>query len=201
MQQLNLLEDIDEQTKPPGGNRTMVRYGIREEGSHFRVHVCYPIMRMYVFSTDKGRGALMRAEREGLRRMTVLTGDIPTAYGYAIPISWIEGISDVLIPLDLWKRYPIERKIMVTSQMGQLAAYIVYESLLRNLVPLPVQPNHADTKALQIEGTDILINAILKLQVKCDMPGGDSRYCDLNGRAATGNLFIQTDECNPYKRY
>jgi hypothetical protein len=200
MQQLNLIEDLDEQVKPASGNRRLVDYGIQNEGSDYRAHVCYPIMRVYVFSTQNGRQGLERAKVAGLKPIPVYTNGIVTATGLPVPISWIEDVREIQIPLDIWNRYHID-DFQDTSQKGQRAAFIVFDMLKRNLVPLPVQPSYADSPALQLEGTDITINSELKVQVKCDFKGGDRRYADHNGKPATGNLFLQESECNPYKRH
>lgn len=201
VQQFNLIEDIDEQTRPAIGNHKLVDYGIQNERSDARVHVCWPIMRVYVFSTENGRRAVGRAKSSGIKTKPVYTNGILTATGYPVPTSWIEDMRDVQIPPDIWKKYHID-DFQTTSQKGQMATYIAYEMLQRGLIPLPVQPNHADSRALQIEGTDIItINSEFKLQVKCDFPGGDRRCCDENGKPASGNLFLQESECNPYKRY
>lgn len=200
MQQLNLIEDLSEQVKPASGNRKLVEYGIQNEGSDYRAHVCYPIMQVYVFATQNGRRGVERAKTAGIKPKPVRTGDMVTAMGYPVPVSWLEDVREVQIPLDIWKRYHID-DFQTTTQKGQMAAYIVFEMLKRNLIPLPVQPNHADSLGLQLNGTDILINSDLKMQVKCDLPGGSSTRADYNGRAATGNLFLQESECNPYKRY
>lgn len=193
-QQLTFLEDVEDQIKQAIGNRNLIMYGIQNEVSDFRAHVTYPAMRTYVFPTAKAKAVIDQAEFHQLRLRTVTTDGIETAQGYAVPISYIDGIQEVVIPPDIWQRYRIHDKDE-TSIKGQLATSIVVELLQRDKIPLPVRWNHADSKALDIAGTDIVINASLHLQVKCDMRGGDKSY------GGTGNLFIQIAECNPYKRY
>ena len=200
MTQLNLLEDLGAQVKPASGNRKLVEYGIQNEGSDYRAHVCWPIMQVYVFATQSGKRGVERARAAGMKPTPVRTGDIVTAMGYRVPVSWLEDVREVQIPLDIWKKYHID-EFQTTSQKGRFAAYIVFEMLKRNLIQLSVQPNHADSSALQLNGTDILINSELKLQVKCDQPGGYSYRADHRGRSATGNLFLQESECNQYRRY
>jgi len=191
MTQTSYLWPIDEQIKEPVGNRTLVQYGINEEKSDFRAHVT-GIQKAYVFPRSPTARLVAQADRHGLVLKTVRISDIKTARGYPVPLSYIEGLQEIAIPLDTWQTYLIA-KGMPTSTKGQLATAIMVVLLKKGLVSLPVQPDFADSKALQIAGTDIIISAALHMQVKCDLPGGDRKY------GGTGNLFIQVEECNPYQ--
>lgn len=95
---------------------------------------------------------------------------------------------------DVYAKYRIART-MTTSTKGLLATNIVVALLRRNLIALPFSIDVTDDKALQISGTDILIHSKVRLQVKCDFNAGDRRL------GGTGNLFLQTEECNPYRLY
>ena len=197
--QLNLIESIEEQTKPMTGNRSLIAYGIQNEVSDFRAHVAYLAMRIYVFPTASVRKLLSQAEYYGLQIASAYQtgnhGRIETAQGYKVPTSYIEGMQEVVIPPDVYQSHRIDER-MLTTNKGLAATEIVIAMLKRDMIPLPVRLDPADSKALQIEGTDILINSALRLQVKCDYRGGDRRYV-----GCTGNLYIQVAECNPYKRY
>ena len=72
-----------------------------------------------------------------------------------------------------------------------LAVSIVAEMLKRQLIKLPVNIALIDDKNMQIRGTDILIQSKLCLQVKCDYLAGERQF------GGTGNIFLQTAECNP----
>lgn len=194
MPQLNMFEPLEEQIKPPSGNHHLVSYGIQNEASDYRIHVAYNAMRVYVFPTESARLLISQNERNGIEPKQVYTGEIITAKGYLVALSYIAGLQEVIIPPDIWNRYSI-RKDMLTSTKGLLATEIVVDLLKRDMIPLPVKIDMADDKSIQISGTDILINSALRLQVKCDLPGGDKRY------GGTGNLFIQIAECNPYQRH
>lgn len=195
MPQLNMFEPIEEQIKPSVGNRKLVDYGIHKEDSDYRIHVCYKVMRVYIFPTKAGRSSAERCRLDGVKPKQVYTGDIVTALGYPVPLSYIDGLQWVFIPLKIWQKYPI-RDEMSTSKKGALAMVIVREMLIKNIVPLPVQVNTVDDKAIDIRGTDmIVVNSTLRLQVKCDLPGGD------RNEGGTGNLFIQIAECNPEQRH
>lgn len=194
MPQLNMFEPLEEQIKPASGNHKLVDYGAQNETSDYRIHVAYNAMRVYVFPTESARSIISRNRQSGIEPKQVYTDQIITASGYTVAISHIAGLQEVIIPPDIWHKHPI-RKNMLTTTKGLLATEIVVDLLKRNMIPLPVKIDMADDKSIQISGTDILINSSLRLQVKCDLPGGDKRY------GGTGNLFIQIAECNPYQRH
>lgn len=187
MSQLDFLQPFND----PTGNRNLVNYGIQNEGSDFRCHVGYQVQRVYVFPTQSGRIAL----NTGLyRKVPVVTNGIITAEGYPIPISHIDGMKEIIIPINTYSKYKIT-KDQRKNLMGQLATAIVVDMLIANLIPLPVALGPEPDKALQIDGCDILINASLKVQVKCDWMAGSK---SLGG---SGNVFLQVAECNPWKQH
>lgn len=187
MSQIGLFDGTDGKA----ANTTLIGYGIQTEDSDYRAHVAYGVQRVYVFPTKSGLAAI---RTHSYTELPVKTRDIVTAKGYAVPISHIDGLSEVLIPLDLHQQVRIE-KFMPTGEQGKLAAIIVAGMMKRSLIPLPVLVNFADDHALQVRGTDIIVNSHLHIQVKLDFRGGDRRY------GGTGNLFIQVAECNPFRQY
>lgn len=194
--QLNFDEPIEKQIKLPLGNKKLVNYGILQEQSDYRAHVGYLVHKVYIFPTESGRKAVEEAKRTGINIFTAtqLGMDKPTAEGYAIPTSRIEGLQEKEIPYDLWNKHKIHREALEEIK-GMCAAQIVYDMLKRGLIPLPVNVDLNNNVILQIKGTDIIINSRLKIQVKCDYKAGD-----INA-GGTGNLFLQTKESNPYQRY
>ena len=149
MTQLNIFEPIEEQIKPPSGNKALYQYGIDGEASDFRAHVTYPIMRVYIFPTAPMVRLIAQPERLNLTLKSVYTSGIETAKGYLVPLSYIEGIHEVVIPPDIWNARHID-KDMLTSTKGLVATAIVVELLYRDMIPLPVSLNLADSKALQV---------------------------------------------------
>jgi hypothetical protein len=178
-------------TDVPTGNMSLKDYGIQSEASDFRAHVAYKAQRVYVFPTKNG---LRSIETGNYKELTATQQDIVTARGYAVPISHIDGLSEVLIPLDLHQKIKIEN-FMPSGEKGRRATWIVATMMKKSLIPLPVIVDFAEELALQISGTDIIVAAKLHVQVKCDYNGGDRRY------GGTGNLFLQVAECNPFKQY
>lgn len=185
--QMGMFDGSDHKPK----NTALVEYGIQNEESHFRAHVCYDAQRVYIFPTDVAKRLLETGKYE-LRK--VMTKGIVTATGYPVPVSHIQGIQEILIPLDLVRKYRVESS-MATGLMGKLATLITAEMIRSGLIPLPVQVDVTDDKSLQIDGTDIIVSSALHIQVKLDRRGGDRRY------GGTGNLFLQISECNPFRQY
>lgn len=192
-QQLDFFDPLDLQLKEADGNRHLVQYGILQEASDYRVHIGYKTQFLFIFLTEAGRQAVRLAEFRNWKPLPAsVDGRITTAMGYAIPMGMIEDLKEILIPLDIHRRYTIH-EFESTTTKGQKAVQITVEMLKAELIPIPVKINTNSDESVQIEGTDIIINSFLRLQVKCDYKAGDKR------RGGTGNLFLQTEECNPYK--
>jgi hypothetical protein len=79
-----------------------------------------------------------------------------------------------------------------TGTKGQKAVYVVHEMLKRGLIPIKQNIETITEQDMQISGTDIIVHSNIRIQVKCDWKAGTK---ELGG---TGNLFIQTAECNPF---
>jgi len=192
-QQLDFLEPIDVQLKKDVGNKQLVEYGIQTENSNYRTHVGYKTQHIFVFPTKNGLKEVIKFNNIGKRTVSI-DGKTITAKGYPVPISSIEDMQNIFIPHDIYSKYTIYPD-MITTTKGQLAVQIVFEMLKRTLISLPINVDIKNSKAIQIKGTDIVISSKLKIQVKCDFNAGDKKY------GGTGNVFLQTDECNPYKLY
>jgi hypothetical protein len=66
--------------------------------------------------------------------------------------------------------------------------------LVHGRFPIEFDPKIVEGRGLQIEGMDIIVNCKVKIQVKCDFTGGRKPL-------GSGNLFLQTAECNPLRNY
>lgn len=193
--QLNMWEPIDEQVKRNIGNTKLVEYGILNEVSDFRVHVGCLVQRIFVFPTQDGIKALDRHKGQ-LTLRDVWQNGIKTAEGYPMPSRYIENLQEIPIPPDIYSKNVIYNE-EDTSRKGLKATAITVAMLKRGLISLPINATVIDDKDLQVEGADIEVHSQLKIQVKCDYRAGDKKY----HHNATGNLFFQTKECNPEKRY
>ena len=191
--QLNFLEPMELQLIKDTGNKQLIEYGIQTENSDYRVHVGYKTQHIFVFPTKNGQKEVAKFNNQNKRPVSI-DGKIVTAKGYPIPINLIDGMQSIFIPHDIYQKYVIYPDMSTTTK-GQLAVQITFDMLNQMLIPLPVNINIKNKKAIQIKGTDIIIDSKLRIQVKCDFNAGDKKY------GGTGNVFLQTDECNPYKLY
>lgn len=124
--------------------------------------------------------------------MSASQSGIKTALGRLIPPSDIPNLAEYEIP-ETWAR-KAESKLgnATTSIKGQIAVSITKDLLKRGIIKLPLLTTEITDEQMQISGIDILVMATIKVQVKCDWNAG---HRSLGG---TGNLFIQTYECNPF---
>lgn len=164
----------------------MYEYGIAQEKSTQRAHVCFNVGTLYVYKTsaclesiDPNRHRVVNGYQPGV--------NYPTSKGYLVPPSDIKGIRRVSIPKKLLHRYMITDD-QTTTQKGENAVNICTTLMRNGLFPFFVSPYEVTDHQMQINGTDILVKGDHLVQVKCDMRGGEG---------GTGNLFIQTHEINP----
>lgn len=171
------------------GNTQLVQYGIQTERSDVRAHVCVTAKSLYVYPTANGIACL---DNPRYREVNVPTGSFITARGRIVPPTAIDGCMLVPIPVDILARIPILRTDTPTVK-GRKATEIVAMLLRQGFFPAVLAPLVITATDLQYEGVDIVATANIRIQVKCDFDGGGSREI-----GCTGNLFLQTAECNPY---
>lgn len=161
----------------------LFKYGIEDEDSDIRAHVSDKVI--FVFKTSAVRSLLSRkkypekaAYQPGVKE--------PTAKGYLV---CSEDIPDIR-KLRFHERFNVYRDSMTTSAKGEFAVNMVVAALKFGRFPLWVEASQTTDKTIDINGTDILICNNQRIQVKCDYPA-----------VRTGNLYIQTHEANPLRRY
>lgn len=173
------------------GNTRLVEYGIQNEKSDIRVHVCVKARRIYAYHTADGVNTISSAP---FKKVPVFTNGIKTAEGYLVPPRSITGCQQITIGDGVWEA----SGILQCSEKGQqgakgdAAVYVTKEALKQGLIHLDMSITEIDDEDLQIEGTDIYVRASVKIQVKCDYRGGPKAF------GGTGNLFLQIAECNPF---
>lgn len=165
----------------------LVNYGIQNEESDLRAHVSVSNAAIYVFPTHCGVEAIQHRPQSTMR--PAYTGQTVTAMGYVIPIKEIPQVKQIQIPHDLFERAKFS-EYDDTSAKGNKAVFVVKEMIKRGLIPVSLKPEEITDKDLQIKGTDIIITATCKLQVKCDWKAG-----------RTGNLYLQISERNLYGKH
>lgn len=167
----------------------LLEYGIQTEKSFQRAHVCYLAGKIYTYKTICGVDAVNSGKYPSRYASQPGVGGAFTAKGYCVPPGQIEGCRMVPIPRPLMSRYPITQE-QSTSKKGSQAVAIV-QALMRNgLFPFFVSPIEVFDHKMQVSGTDIYVEGSFCVQVKCDLRGGEGVGC-------TGNLYLQTHECNP----
>lgn len=174
------------ETKPP----YLVDFGIQNEGSDIRAHVCVLARTVYVYPTVCGIKAIESGKYKA--RPAKQPGyESATAWGYLVPPDEIERC----VPVSASKviMAAMFRQDDSTSIKGEKAVAVVAHLLRIGWFPLPVDPKIILDAEMQIAGTDILVQAKYRIQVKCDYQGGKGMIC-------TGNLYLQTAEINPFKR-
>jgi len=175
------------------GNSQLVEYGIIQEESDYRAHVCPTSGKIYIFPTARMLDLVLKKQYES---RPVYTGSILTARGYLVPVTDIDDFTKTYTPsTGLWNMFGLDEK-QSTSVKGQKAVDMVCALIRRGILQLPYVAEETDNFDLQVKGVDIYLNLKIHIQVKCDFNGGKSK----NGRG-TGNLFIQTHECNPHGQY
>lgn len=173
------------------GNTTLIEYGIQNEDTDIRAHVGVLAATVYVYPTQTGKRLIESGRYE---QKPVKTGNIITALGCVVPWRDIPGVKTIAIP-DSWMQKISFGVLDSTTVKGEKAVKIVSGMLKQGMFPLPVDPRVINESQLQISGLDILVELRTKIQVKCDYRGGGSKPI------CTGNLFLQTHECNPWGQH
>lgn len=173
----------------------MIDYGIQNESSHIRAHVCPKVRRVYVYPTecgiaaiDTGKFYLAKGFQPGI--------DVATAEGYLVPPFAISKCASVQLNPSVWEHLKFSKDDS-TERKGKKAELLIKQMVLNGLLPIPAIADTVQEIDIQLSGGDVIIkpNAIRKgeiiIQVKCDYDGGER---ELGG---TGNLFLQVAEINP----
>jgi len=175
----------------------LVEYGIRNELSDIRAHLCFKTKTLYAFPTKSGLEDMERCISE--RKTTYKYGyqrgiNYATGGGYPIPWNEIKNLKRVRMDDDWFKNYAGPEK-MTTSEIGDMAVEIVMRLMREGRFPFFVDPSFCLDADLQRRGMDIHVNGKWKIEVKGETYGGEKE------RGGSGNLFFQTHELNPLKRY
>lgn len=169
-------------------------YGIQTEKSDIRAHVAVAAHRIIVFRTP----LVLRLIQSGKYPSATATqpGAIgPTANGYKLPVGDIPDLRELRFESYNWNAFPDHSAS--TSDKGKGAVDVVCKLLRRGRFPLWIEADEDDRHSIQILGTDIVVFAKQKIQVKCDWFAGRKEW---NSRCS-GNVYIQISEKNPLKRY
>lgn len=165
---------------------SLIPYGILTEKSDIRAHVSNKVV--YVFKTQNCI-ELIKTNKDLPYRLASQSGcDFATAKGYLIKPEMINDIR--VLKFHSWGRWGEFLDSWTTTQKGLWAVDCIVELIRMARFPFWIEAKQTNDVKLDISGTDILLFMNQRIQVKCDYPA-----------SKTGNLYIQTHELNPLKRY
>lgn len=176
-------------------NTSLRPYGILQEKSDVRAHLGIAAQRLYVFQTKPLADIIQQYPHRwqwataGQQGVSGTTGG-----GYKVPWNEIPDIRVIALPFP-FLAWPSKRQWdYSTSEKGEWAVRATQLALSAGIFPLWLKNvDECQDKSLQILGTDIIVNAKCHIQTKCDWWCGGPKEV-----GCTGNIFIQTHECNPY---
>jgi hypothetical protein len=166
----------------------LFEYGIQTENSDVRAHVSASSQTVYVFRTVEG----LRAIEKNLPPLVPAfqNGVVGrTAEGWKVKFEWITDLRR--LRFYSWTHWAaFDNLNLTTTEKGKLAVACVIQMMEIGRFPLWIKASESEGPQIQIKGTDIVLFANVKVQVKCDLPAG-----------RTGNLFLQKAERNPLRRF
>lgn len=174
---------------------TLFPHGIQTENSDIRAHVSVVCKRIFVFQTKNAVQVIRdlapqhpewtrTAKQKGIAGIT--------ARGYAVPIEFVQDVRSIAMD-PAWSGWGSWTQDLSTSERGEKAVKCVCGAIKRGLFPFWLDGQEDRRENIQIKGTDIVIFARKKIQVKCDFTAGPKHF------GGSGNLFLQTSERNPLK--
>lgn len=164
-------------------------YGIQNERSDMRVHVCVESKEAWCYPTSQGVLVM-----HNYPTAVAYQDGIKTGVGHKVPVKAIPFIRLLKTEASWFDVFPSEQHWFGESQKGNLAVDIVCKIIVNfNFPYLPMGWKTVEDVDLQIKGQDIILGPS-RVQVKCDWRGGRKP-------TGTGNLFLQVEECNPWGKY
>lgn len=167
------------------------QYGIMQEDSDHRAHVCPVAGKVYVFDTPEA----CRVIRDGeypLRPAYQKGVNGKTATGWLVPPADLEA-AEIHIRECTWNYFSFSDAERAPTK-GRKATRLVVAMLRKGLFPLPACPDGDVGVEADLDGKDIVATIeqhTRTIQVKCDYRGGRE------GLGGTGNLYLQKAERNP----
>jgi hypothetical protein len=170
----------------------LFNHGILTENSDIRAHVGVLAKSVFVFQTADGIRAI--EQYNPIVKPAFQPGvDGKTADGYLVKLEWIRDLRTR--KLAHWPVWDGWTDALSTSDKGVRAVRVICEMLKRAVFPLWIDGTYDDErKTIQIKGTDVVVFARKRIQVKCDYRAGTGHPM------CTGNVYLQFAERNPLKR-
>ncbi|KKL88964.1 hypothetical protein LCGC14_1919450 [marine sediment metagenome] len=186
------------------GNTELLQYGIYEEEVDLRIHIAYKVKKIYIYEREEAIKILQHHPTRSSYQ-EVNGAKTETARGHIVPVEiglfGIQGLIDINIRKSILEKNWCEQTDD-ESIKGERAVNIVREMLEKGVIQLylpeqfKVRAKHEGDLDMQLKGKDIiLIPEQPSIQVKCDYMAGSRAL------GGTGNLYIQTHECNPHGKH
>jgi len=170
----------------------MIKHGIEEEHSDIRAHVSLLGKQITVYKTAD----MLELLNKNSYKETVAFQpgwEDTTSKGWLVPLKDIH--TKVVLHSSVFEWHKFTHSSMNLSERGKMAVAAVKCAILANKFPLWVCGYTTNDKDLDIQGTDIIVDTQRHIQVKYDWLS-----CP-RSKGGSGNLYIQTHECNPLKIY
>ena len=168
-------------------NTKLIEYGIFQYDSDYCAHVGFVAAMIFLYETEYMKKFI---SSNSYRKAPAYQGNIKTAEGFLVPWDKPDLIT-INLPI-LNKKYSF---CSDTSTKGQWAVDVVKHALRLGMIPFRFKVDEITDKDMQIKGKDIIAISTFSIQVKCDWKAGPME------KGGTGNLFIQTHECNPFGKH
>ena len=169
----------------------LYEYGIMQYEADFEIHISS--IHAFFFPISEGRNIVNRKiGKERYVTVKYKAREIITACGRIPPFEAFCELQRVKIPEHIKEKigWP-PSKWDDESLKGRLAKQIADEMLKEGYFKIPMRRlGDVTRKGEQILGKDQISWGTYVFQTKCDLPAD-----------YTGNLFIQTHECNPFGKY
>ena len=185
-------------------NTTLVQHGIFNEESDIRAHVGVEAGIVYVFSTNRALSVIDSGSYQSKPVYSYVHGEkIQTATGYVVPVL-------DLLPVEVHATDVIKQVGFVngdyskTSDKGKKAQLVVEKLLIQGRFPLSVHPKIITNADVQRKGIDLIVSGRWRIEVKCDWRAGmfdPAIHLDSLKNVLTGNVYLQTHECNPLQQW
>lgn len=172
-------------------------YGIHNEASHIRAHVAPLACCVFIFPTISAKRYIERNHGK-LKSVAGFQDGVKgkTSEGFLVKPRDIDHVRIIRLQKCRVDRF---HENMTTTEKGDAAVEVVMSMLKEGRFPIWFDGQFMNDLETQITGTDILIAGRWHIEVKCDY-----RASEVWGQPhpkCTGNLFLQTAERNPLRRF
>lgn len=180
-------------------NLELVEYGIKQEDVDIRIHVSFVTNKVYLYKREDMLRIIDRYPiRSAFQKINRLKRE--TARGHIVPVC-VDEIIEIEMPLQIAQKHKCNW-IDDETRKGKCALNIVMEMIEMGVIQrqcnefFQLEANDERDYEMQLKGNDIILTSRLpSIQVKCDYNAGPK------AEGGTGNLFIQTHECNPLQKH